>query len=66
MNYNDNPCGELSEGKQISTKEFEQLKSQILDVLRKDLSVDMTALRNREKALIIGALKNKYSLPILL
>ena len=37
-----------------------------LDVLKKDPGVDMAALRNREKTMIIGALKNKYSLPLLL
>ena len=32
-------------------------------VLKKDPGVDQTVLKNREKAMIIGALKNKYSLP---
>lgn len=79
MNYDDDPRGELSEGEQSSSKEIDLLKSQIqdmqleidilretLDVLKKDPGADMTALRNREKAVIIGALKNKYSLPVLL
>lgn len=79
MNYDDDPRGELPEGEQSSSKEIELLKSQIqdmqleidilketLDVLKKDPGADMTALRNREKAVIIGALKNKYPLPILL
>lgn len=79
MNYDDDPRGELPEGEQSSSKEIELLKSQIqdmqleidilketLDVLKKDPGVDMTALRNREKAVIIGALKNKYPLPVLL
>lgn len=34
-----------------------------INVLKKDPGVDQTVLRNREKAVIIGALKNKYSLP---
>lgn len=33
---------------------------------KKDPGVDRTALRNQEKAAIIDALKNKYSLPELL
>ena len=79
MNYDDDPRGELPEGELSSSKEIEQLKSQIqdmqleidilketLDVLKKDPGVDMAALRNREKTMIIGALKNKYSLPLLL
>ena len=42
--------------------EIDILKETI-NVLKKDPGVDQTALRNREKAVIIGALKNKYSLP---
>lgn len=62
-----------------STDELEVLKAQMLDmqmeidilketinVLKKDPGVDQTVLRNREKAVIIGALKDKYSLPALL
>lgn len=62
-----------------SADELEALKAQMRDmqmeidilketinVLKKDPGVDQTALRNREKAVIIGALKNKYSLPALL
>ena len=37
-----------------------------LAVLKKDPGVDLTALKNREKAVIIGALREKYALPILL
>lgn len=69
----------LSEGISGSSAEIEDLKTQLTDlqmeidilketitVLKKDPSVDQTALRNREKAVIIGALKDKYSLPALL
>ena len=42
--------------------EIDILKETI-NVLKKDPGVDYTALRNREKAVIIGALKNKNSLP---
>lgn len=79
MNASDDPRGKLSEGEPSSTKEVEQLKAQIqdmqleidilketLDVLKKDPGVDMTALKNREKAVIVGVLKDKYSLPLLL
>lgn len=79
MNDSDDPRGKLSEGDPASTKEIEQLKAQIqemqmeidilkqtFDVLKKDPGVDMTSLKNREKAVIVGALKDKYSLPLLL
>ena len=59
-----------------SIESIEDLKEKMLDmqmeidilketinVLKKDPGVDQTALRNREKAVIIGALKDKYSLP---
>ena len=45
--------------------EIDILKETI-NVLKKDPGIDQTALSNREKAVIIDALKNKYSLPILL
>lgn len=62
-----------------SAAEIQALKAQIEDmqmdidilretinVLKKDPGLDQTALKNREKAVIIDALKNKYSLPKLL
>lgn len=71
--------GSLLEGHSFSTAELDALKAQLLDmkmeidilketinVLKKDPGVDQTALRNREKAVIIGALKDKYSLSTLL
>ena len=61
-----------------STEDISTLKAQMLDmqmeidilketinVLKKDPGIDQTALTNREKAVIIDALKNKYSLPML-
>lgn len=61
-----------------SVEDINALKAQMIDmqmeidilketinVLKKDPGVDQTALTNREKAVIIDALKNKYSLPIL-
>jgi len=62
-----------------SQRELDSLKTQMMEmqleidilketinVLKKDPGIDQTALRNREKAMIVDALKNKYSLPILL
>lgn len=79
MNTGDKPRGKLSEGEPASSEEVEKLKSQIQDmqleidilketlkVLKKDPGVDMTIFRNHEKAVIIDALRNKYSLPFLL
>ena len=45
--------------------EIDILKETI-NVLKKDPGIDQTTLSNREKAVIIDALKNKYSLPKLL
>ena len=45
--------------------EIDILKETI-NVLKKDPGIDQTALSNREKAVIIDAIKNKYSLPSLL
>ena len=72
--------GTLTEGMaSSSTPEIEQLQAQMKDmqleidvlketinVLKKDPGIDQTALKNREKAVIVDALKNKYSLPMLL
>lgn len=62
----------------ISAEDMDTLKAQMLEmqmeidilketinVLKKDPGVDQTALKNREKAVIVDALKSKYSLPIL-
>ncbi len=59
-----------------SSEEIKQLKEQLLDmqmdidilkeifkVLKKDPGIDQAHLTNREKAVIIDAMKNKYSLP---
>ena len=63
----------------ISSEEIKQLKSQMqemqleidllketINVLKKDPDIDLSALSNKEKAVIIDVLKNKYSLPALL
>lgn len=55
---------------------IEDLRAQLLDmqmeidilketinVLKKDPGVDLATLKNKEKAVIIGAMRNKYSLP---
>lgn len=71
----------LTEGKslQSSNTEIEQLRAQLQDmqleidilketinVLKKGPGIDMASLKSREKAVIIDALKDKHSLPILL
>ncbi len=72
MNMNDNPRGKLPQGEQVSSKTVEQLKAQMqdiqleIDVQKKDPGADMTVLTNQEKAVIIDAIKDKYSLSILL
>jgi transposase-like protein len=79
MNPNDDPRGKLSPDAASSSEEINELKAQVQDmqmqidilketinVLKKDPGVDQAALRNGEKAAVIDALKNKYSLPNLL
>lgn len=79
MNPEDDPRGELSEGIASSSEALDGLKAQIqdmqveidvlkatIDVLKKDPGVDWATLKNREKAVIIDALKQKDSLPKLL
>lgn len=79
MNLADDPRGKLPEGKPAPSNAFESLKSQlqemqleidilkeIIEVLKKDPGVDLTELKNREKAVIIGVIKGKYPLPLLL
>lgn len=64
---------------EASTSEIQYLKEQMqemqleidilretINVLKKDPGIDQSALSNREKAVIIDALKNRYSLPLLL
>ena len=66
-------------GTDSSPNEIEQLKSKMQDmqleidilketinVLKKDPDIDLSALSNREKAVIIDVLKARYSLPLLL
>lgn len=79
MNPADDPRGKLMPDAASSSEEINEMKAQVQDmqmqidilketinVLKKDPGVDQTALRNREKAAIIDALKNKYLLPNLL
>ena len=79
MNPSDDPREELVPGTFSATEDIAELKAQMqemqmqidilketINVLKKDPGVDQTALRNQEKAAIIDALKNKYSLPELL
>ena len=71
--------GENESAKFWTTEDIAELKAQVqemqmqidilketINVLKKDPGIDQTALRNQEKAAIIDALKNKYSLPELL
>ena len=52
---------------QVRHLQFEvDVLKETLAVFKKDPGVDMTALKNREKAVIIGALREKYALPMLL
>lgn len=69
----------LTDSAAASSPEVAELKAQILEmqmeidilketinVLKKDPGIDQTSLSNREKAVIIDAIKTKYSLPCLL
>lgn len=62
-----------------SQKELDEMRAQMhemqleidilretINVLKKDPGIDLTALSNSEKAVIVDALRNKYSLPELL
>lgn len=52
---------------QLQELQFEvDVMKETIAVLKKDPGVDLTVLRNREKAVIIDALKGKYTLPMLL
>lgn len=79
MNPAHDPRGKLVPGTASSSEEINELKEQVQDmqmqidilketinVLKKDPGVDQSTLKNREKVAIIGALRNKYSLPNLL
>lgn len=80
MNERDIRPGKLEEGHEnFDSKDIEMLKGKMLDmqleidilketidVLKKDPGIDQTALQNREKAVIVDALKNKYSLSLIL
>ena len=79
MNSKDDPRGILNKGKPSSTNEIDSLKQQMLEmqleidilketinVLKKDPGVCKTPLKNKEKVAIVDALKDRYSLPVLL
>ena len=52
---------------QVRHLQFEvDVLKETLAVFKKDPGVDLTALKNREKAVSIGALREKYALPMLL
>lgn len=53
--------------KQIDDLQLEvDILKETINVLKKDQDADMTAMRNREKAVIADVLKDEYSLPLLL
>lgn len=71
--------GPLKEGTPDANEEISHLKAQVqnmqleidilkatLDVLKKDPGINTKTLNNREKAVIVDALRGKYSLPLLL
>lgn len=73
------PRGPLVEGQSTSSKEIEELKAKIQDmqleidilketinVIKKDPGANKKPTNNREKAVVVDALKGKYPLPILL
>ena len=60
-----NEIGQLYAQMQDMQMEIDILKETI-NVLKKDPGIDQSALKNREKAVIVDALKNKYPLPFLL
>ena len=62
------PSNELAELKaQMLEMQMEiDILKETINVLKKDPGIDQAALSNREKAVIIDALKTKYSLPHLL
>ena len=68
-----------SNSKEIESDDVEVLKAQLFDlqlendilketiaILKKDPGIDQSSLKNREKAVIVDALKDKYTLPTLL
>lgn len=56
---------ELQEQIKQLQMEVDVLK-EALNLLKKDPSINITDLKNREKAVVIDSLKDKYSLPLLL
>ncbi len=75
----DRPRGSLPEGEAADIRKIAEMQSKIdnmqmeidilketIEVLKKDPGVNLGTLKNSEKAVIIDALKNKYSLPVLL
>lgn len=69
----------LAKKKEAPPTEIEELRKQMLqmqlqidilnetlNILKKDPGIDTKTLRNKEKAVIVDALKSKYSLPLLL
>lgn len=52
---------------QVQDMQFEiDVLRETINVIKKDQDIDLSALNNKEKAVIIDVLKNRYSLPTLL
>ena len=79
MNFKDDPRGILKKGIPSSTNEISSLKQQMVEmqleidilketinVLKKDPGVSKAPLKNKEKAAIVDALKDRYTLPMIL
>ena len=79
MSTKDIPREKLTEGSSSDTKELEKLKAEMQDmrleidilketinVLKKDPGINTEILKNKEKAAIVDALKDRYPLPLLL
>ena len=79
MNSKDDPRGILKKGIPSSTNEISSLKQQMVEmqleidilketinVLKKDPGVSKAPLKNKEKAAIVDALKDRYTLPMIL
>lgn len=78
MNYKDDPRGILKKGIPSSTNEISSLKQQMVEmqleidilketinVLKKDPSVSKAPLKNKEKAAIVDALKDRYTTDVM-
>lgn len=70
LKFNEAPCNDADNielAAKIRDLELENdILRQTIEVLKKDQGIDLLRLKNREKAMINDALRNKYSLSLLL